>query len=173
MEKLSAGGGFYFALLSEFEWKITAVESPDDGQTTQDQTKQDQTTQDHQSPHILGQLNLEITLTKRLPPFARKRHEKNPLMNAGLTDDAFQPKSFTVRIEQGNFSTPGRLLLNDRLLKETGHVSTDIDSTWTKRLVFNKSPYPPESEWKEDWKEDWKLPDGENYWDFKEFVTDH
>ena len=155
MGKLSAGGGFCWSILSEFEWKSTAIEPLDDNQTPQD----------HQSPHLLGQLNLEITLTKRLPPFARKRHEENTMVNGGsLTDDAFQPKSFTVRIEQGNFSTPARL--ND----EFAHLDHSRDLTWTKRLVFNTSPYPPESEWKETWKELWKVSDGHNYWDCKEFV---
>jgi len=88
------------------------------------------------------------------------------MVNGGsLTDDAFQPKSFTVRIEQGNFSTPARLK------HEFAHLGPNRDLTWTKRLVFNTSPYPPESEWKETWKELWKEPDGRNYWDCKEFVA--
>jgi len=153
--KLCAGGGFCWSILSEFEWNSTAIEHLDDNQTPQG----------HQSPHLLGQLSLEITLTKRLPPFARKKHEKNTMVNEGsLTGDAFQPKSFTVRIEQGNFSTPARLK------NEFAHLGSDRDLTWTKRLVFDTSPYPPESEWKETWKELWKEPDGRNYWDCKEFV---
>lgn len=154
--KLCAGGGFCWSILSEFEWKSTAIEPLDYSQTPQG----------HQSPHLLGQLNIEITLTKRLPPFVRKHHEKNTMVNGGsLTDDAFQPKSFTVRIEQGSFITPARLK------NEFAHIGPHENLTWTKRLVFNTSPYPPESEWKETWKENWKEPDGCNYWDCKEFVA--
>lgn len=152
--KLCAGGGFCWSILSEFEWKSTAIEPLDDSQTPQG----------HQSPYLLGQLNIEITLTKRLPLFARKTHEKNTMVNGGsLTDDAFRPKLFTVRIEQGNFSTPAFNLF--------AYLGPSRALTWTKRLVFNTSPYPPESEWKETWKEDWKEPDGCNYWDCKEFVA--
>jgi hypothetical protein len=43
---------------------------------------------------------------------------------------------------------------------------------YTKRLVFDISPYPPESEWKDRWSEVWLMPEGENYWDEKEFVND-
>lgn len=158
--KLCASGGFCRSILLEFEWKSTAIEPLDDNQTPQDP----------QSPHLLDQLNIEIALTDRLPPFARKYHEKDTMINGGsLTDDAFQPKSFTVRIEQGNFLLP-ILLTNESANLSPGRGSTR--QNWTKRLVFNTSPYPPESEWKETWKELWKEPEGFNYWDCKEFVAD-
>jgi hypothetical protein len=84
------------------------------------------------------------------------------MVNGGcLLDGAFQPKSFTVRIEQGKFSPPGHI--DDVFAR---------DPRYTKRLVFNKSPYPPESEWKESWREDWTMPEGQNWWDYKEFVGD-
>jgi hypothetical protein len=166
--KLSAGGGFCLFILSEFEWKSTAIEPLDDTQTPQgnqsphllgESVDDNQTPQDQQSPHLLGQLNLEITLIQRLPPSSRKFHAKNTMVNGGsLTDDAFQPKSFTARIEQGNFSTPAHINSSDR--------------HWTKRLVFNTSPYPPESEWKESWRELWTMDEGNNYWDCKAFVAD-
>jgi hypothetical protein len=154
--KLCAGGVFSWSILSEFEWKSTAIEPLDDNQTPQS----------HHSPHFLGYLNLEITPTERLPPFARKNHEKNTMVNGGsLTDDAFQPKSFTVRIEQSYFSTPAHLK------NEFTHLGPNRDLSWTRRLVFNTLPYPSESEWEETWKELWKEPDGRSYWDCKEFVA--
>ncbi|RFU26025.1 hypothetical protein B7463_g10310, partial [Scytalidium lignicola] len=150
---LCAGGGFCWSILATIKWKATAIEPLNHNQISQDQ----------QSPHLLGQLNLEITLTKDLPSWAQNGlHAKNPMLNGGaLTDDAFQPKSFLVRIEQGKFATPANI--------EVG-FSPDCDANYTKRLVFNRSPYPPESEWKEAWKEDWLDFEGHNWWDCKEFV---
>jgi len=37
-------------------------------------------------------------------------------------------------------------------------------SNWTKRLEFDKSLYPPESEWKDPWGP---------WWEYKEFVGYH
>jgi hypothetical protein len=89
--------------------------------------------------------------------------EKNTMVNRGcLLDGAFQPKSFTVRIEQGNFAPPGHI--NDIFTRKKGY---------TKRLVFDKPPYPPESEWKESWREDWAVDKGHNWWDYNEFVGDN
>jgi len=112
----------------------------------------------NKSPHLLGQLNLEITLTKRLPFFARNTEmERYPIVNEGsLTDDAFRPKSFNVRIEQGNFSTPAHIG------SEFAHLGPSSDLRWAMRLIFDPSPYPPESEWKDTY--------GCHFWDFKEFV---
>jgi hypothetical protein len=93
--------------------------------------------------------------------------ETNKMVNAGsLTDDAFQPKSFIVRIEDGNFFTPESVCT----FKKTGR-SSEKTPDWTKRLVFDKSPYPLESDWKDSWKELWMTPADENYWDCKEFVA--
>jgi hypothetical protein len=98
-------------------------------------------------PCLLGQVNLNITLTKRLPPRARSR--KYSLANeACLIDDAFEPKSFKLRIEEGDFET--RAGSQSKLL-------------YKKRLVFDPSPYPPISEWK-------KVRYAKNLADFKTFV---
>jgi hypothetical protein len=95
----------------------------------------------------------------------RKLHEKNTIVNEGcLTDATFQPKSFIVRIEQGAFQTPASA---ESMYESVRAWPPD----YTKRLVFYISPYRPESEWKEDWKEDWLEPEGNTWWDCKEFVS--
>jgi hypothetical protein len=159
-KKLRTCGGFVSFILSEFEWKNISIKPLNDNKAPQDDN---QTPQGDQSLHLLGELNLEITLTGRLPSYAQKFLEKNTMVNRGcLLDDAFQPRSFTLRIEQGNFSPPGHI--NDVFTWKKGY---------TKRLVFDKPPYPPESEWKEDWKEDWTVDKGHNWWDYNEFVSDN
>jgi hypothetical protein len=78
------------------------------------------------------------------------------IVNEGsLKNEAFLSKSFTVHIEQGNFSTPGHLLssLDD---------GDRYDWRYAMRLVFEPSPYPPEGEWKETF--------GGRPWEFREFV---
>jgi hypothetical protein len=84
--------------------------------------------------------------------------ERNPMVNGGsLTDDAFQPKIFTIRIEQGIFELPATVTYD----------SKPYGLKWTRRLVFDISPYPPVYEWK---KTKWNRESGVWFWDFKEFV---
>lgn len=111
----------------------------------------------NKSPHLLGQLKLEITLTNRLPRRVQTSIlSKSTIINElGLEDDAFRPKSYTIRIERGNFIEPCYI----------GSVSSHR-LRFALRLVFDKSPYPPRSEWR---KPDGG-PDGGQFWDHKEFV---
>ena len=73
-----------------------------------------------------------------------------------LTDDAFRPKSYTVRIERGNFIEPCCI----------GYSSSE-SPRFALRLLFDKSPYPPRSEWKEPE----GGPDGGQFWNHVEFVS--
>jgi hypothetical protein len=152
-------------ILSEFEWKSTGIKPLDYDETPD----HDETPQGHKSPHLLGQLNLEITLTKRLPPSARGGEmERNGMVNGGsLTDDAFRSKKFTVRIEQGKFVLPADIKNYPELPAIVGDKSISRFLSWTRRLVFDISPYPPESEWKET---RWKVKSENWCWDLKEFV---
>jgi hypothetical protein len=159
IRKISAGGGFCWFILSQFEWKSTIVESTD------------KTPENEHSPHLLGVLNLEITITNRLPPHAQETHARNTMVNSGsLLDDVFLPKSFTVRIEQGAFVLPGSTI--DSLTETSELVQQNYEPVprFRKRLVFDKSPYPRESEWKDSWKENWMMPDW-NIWECTEFVA--
>lgn len=128
----------------------------------QDQTAdiKDASTQKNSS-NILGQLNLEITLTKRLPSWAQISHlakvttKSSEVVNVNertLTDDAFQPKLYTVRIEKGNFQAPCYL--------------ESTDWRYAYRLIFDKSPYPSRSQWTEPE----RGPDDSQFWDHIEFV---
>ncbi|OKL62276.1 hypothetical protein UA08_02863 [Talaromyces atroroseus] len=112
------------------------------------------------SPALLGQLNLEITLVKRLPEWTRTSTlARNTLVNEhSLTDAAFEPKLYTVRFERGNFMVPWFL----EGPKSQYHLSPRFEL----RLLFDKSPYPPRSEWK---KPDGG-PDSGQFWEHKEFV---
>jgi len=137
-----------WAILAEFKWKITAV-TP---------LHQEQVCKEADGPRLISQFNLEITLTKHL----------NPHQSGGEIDqyrhfiaDAPRPKLFHVRLEEGNFPLP----------EDLSWTGPGAKTPYTKRLVFDNSPYPPESEWKESWIEFWKDPEAKNFWDQTIFVN--
>jgi hypothetical protein len=78
------------------------------------------------------------------------------LNELGLTDDAFRPKSYTIRIEKGNFTEPCHV----------GYSSSYTPPRFALRLLFDKSPYPPRSEWRKPE----GGPDSGQFWDHIEFV---
>ncbi|TRX96927.1 hypothetical protein FHL15_002233 [Xylaria flabelliformis] len=106
-------------------------------------------------PHLLGELELEITLTKRLPewvsPQALKDYAK--LNESSLHDDAFEPKLFKIRMERGHFMEPA-------------YLSSRGATRYSLRLLFDKSPYPVRSEWRQPE----GGPDSNEFWNHKEFV---
>lgn len=135
-------------IAAELEWKN--IESRDPSQIAS-------STQD-ENPGLLGQLGLGITLAKRLPRRVESSilSESSIINELGLTDDAFRPKSYTVRIEQGNFIEPCYI----------GCPSLDRPR-FALRLLFDKSPYPPRSEWRKPE----NGPDDSQFWHHKEFVS--
>jgi hypothetical protein len=84
------------------------------------------------------------------------------MVNAGsLEDGAFQPRLFAVRIEQGLFEPPAATRSRSK-----GFYCAEPDLHYTRRLVFDPSPYPPESQWK---RTRW-FSSNVAYWEWKEFV---
>lgn len=157
MVQLSAGGGLSYSILSEFTWKetTTALSAP---------TDYTQPSRNGDSSQLIGQFNIEITLSKRVPNWA-KMLRKSDIVNGGsLEDEAFLPKSFGVRIEQGHFAVP----CEDRCSTPGSKVARD----YTRRLVFDRAPYPPTSEWKDDMKNMWYVEEGQvGLTDANEFVS--
>ncbi|KAI9770644.1 MAG: hypothetical protein M1839_003093 [Geoglossum umbratile] len=145
---------FNYWIAAELEWKsiepLDRVESPGQIVEIASATR-------NKSPRLLGQLNLEITLAKRLPRRVQSSNlSKSTIINElGLIDDAFRPKSYTIRIEKGNFTEPCYI-----------RFSSSHRPRFALRLVFDESPYPPRSEWREPE----GGPDGGQFWDHKEFV---
>jgi hypothetical protein len=77
----------------------------------------------------------------------------SPITNEGsLKDDAFRPKLFTIRIEQGNFVLPAAIGKRPTKLGPAHCLNRWRDprsSRSAMRLLFDPSPYPPANEWKE------------------------
>lgn len=121
---------------------------------------------DKHSPCLLGEFNIEITLTKRRSHWFRKNGlEKAKINEHCLYDDAFRSRTYTIRLEQGNFGAPN-------------FCQDTPQERFTHRLVFDKSPYPPRREWKCDGLEgpDGRTgpddgADGNRFWDRSVFVS--
>ncbi|KAI0101712.1 hypothetical protein GGR51DRAFT_308931 [Nemania sp. FL0031] len=148
-----------FWILAEFEWRSIKPQDSGSGGSPANSDHASATKHDSSQPELLGQLGLEITLTKRLAGRARRWAETQPStaeqMNKNLTDDAYRTKSYIVRIERGNFIQPCY----------AGYQNSDMQR-YSLRLLFDKSPYPPRSEWKEPQ----GAPDEGQFWDHVEFV---
>jgi hypothetical protein len=72
-----------------------------------------------------------------------------------LTDDAFRPEQYTIRIEKGNFIEPCYV-----------GSSSSYRPRFALRLVFDKPPYPPRSKGRKPE----QGPDDSQFWHHKEFV---
>ncbi|KAI9662759.1 MAG: hypothetical protein M1829_006154 [Trizodia sp. TS-e1964] len=110
------------------------------------------------TPELLGQLNLEITLRRKLPrtfPDSMRQYTQRQTQDM-LRDEAFVPKSFCVRVERGNFLLPSVV---------------GIDSSWNSRyalrLLFDRPPVPP----REEWRNPQPGPEGYSFWETSQFVA--
>ncbi|RMZ37268.1 hypothetical protein CA14_012039 [Aspergillus flavus] len=107
-------------------------------------------------PSQLTQFNIEITLTKRRITALGDAVNRLVINEQLLTDAAFLPKEYTVKLENGQF-----LCASD-----VGGRYSDSPRFRT-RLVFDKSPYPPREEWKET---DGGV-DANRFWEWREFCS--
>lgn len=108
-------------------------------------------------PHLISQFDIGLTLAKRRIPRMRGPETQRWRINESLlTDDAFLPKTYTVRLEKGNFLTP----YDAKLPGEDQYTPR-----FALRLEFDRSPYPPRHEWKEPG----GAPDAMEMWEWKGF----
>ncbi|PWY93011.1 hypothetical protein BO94DRAFT_544062 [Aspergillus sclerotioniger CBS 115572] len=82
---------------------------------------------------LVSEFSIEITLTTRLPHEITNRK----IFNEGwLNDEAFRPKTYNIRLEQGRFRNQFDIMHNVR-----------DGSQYALRLVFDPSPFPLDEEW--------------------------
>jgi hypothetical protein len=146
--QLRCTGDSFWLICAELGWRsiqpLNHVEPPT------------QSTSWNNGPRLLGQLDLETTLNKQLPQHFRSSCLANVVNEHVLTDDAFKPKLYTVRIEKGDFMSPSSI-----------GFSSKFEARFALRLMFDKSPYPSRSQWKNPDKGACCYP----FSDFKEFVS--
>ncbi len=110
-------------------------------------------------PQLLGQFGIELTLTPRRIARMRRPDAQHWRINeALLTDAAFRPKTFALRLEHGHFVTP----YDARPPGAQPHTPH-----FALRLAFDPSPYPPRHEWREPA----GAPDAMRMWEWKEFCA--
>ena len=86
----------------------------------------------------MAQFDLEITLTKRA--IVTRGPTNGYILNEeNLIDDAFLPKTYSVRLEKGVFKTA---------FERTAGPVRPWRQSYAYQLVFDKSPYPSRHEWK-------------------------
>ncbi|MCJ1345800.1 hypothetical protein MMC31_004009, partial [Peltigera leucophlebia] len=138
-------------IAAELEWKLQSPESVD--QVVDISSSGDT----HKDPHLISQFDIELTLAKRCIPRMRRLETQSWRINESLlTDDAFMPKTYTVRLEKGNFLTPYDAMRPDE---------DQYTPRFALRLAFNESPYPPRHEWKDPG----GAPDAMRMWEWKDF----
>lgn len=100
----------------------------------------------------IAEFDLEITLTNH-PTVQRARgiNEKR------LTDAAFLPKNYTLKLEKGFFFAPWDA-------EDPIYMAKGRKFEW--RITFDHSPFPPE----EQWRKARGGPGAFKFWDMKEFV---
>ncbi|KAE8311249.1 hypothetical protein BDV41DRAFT_578733 [Aspergillus transmontanensis] len=135
-------------IAAEFDWR---PQNPEDLSQPIDLPSNPQ-----RRPSQLTQFNIEITLTKRRMTELGDAVNRLVINEQLLTDAAFLPKEYTVKLENGQF-----LCASD-----VGGRYSDSPRFRT-RLVFNKSPYPPREEWKET---DGGV-DANRFWEWREFCS--
>lgn len=138
-------------IAAEFEWKPQRAESLDQVVDISSIAAI------HTNPHLISQFDIELTLTKRrIPRIRLPETQKWKINESLLTEEAFLPKTYTIRLEKGNFLTP----YDSKLPKEDQYTPR-----FALRLAFDKSPYPPRHEWKEPG----GAPDAMKMWEWKDF----
>ncbi|OGM45154.1 hypothetical protein ABOM_006695 [Aspergillus bombycis] len=135
-------------IAAEFEWKPTDPECLNQSI--------DLPANPSKRSSLLTQFNIEMTLTTRRPTILGDSINRRIINEQLLTDAAFLPKEYTVKLETG------------RLLCASDAGGGYSDSPWFgARLSFDKSPYPP----REEWKETGGGVDANEFWEWREFCS--
>ena len=140
-------------IAAEFNWKPLRPESFDQA------INMSSIGGSRNSPSLVSQFDIELTLAKRCIPSLRGPEEQKwALMHeAQLTDAAFLPRTYALRLEKGNFVAPSNHPFGWEPM---------ATQRYALRLSFDPSPYPPRNEWKKPE----RGPDAMKMWDWKEFV---
>lgn len=137
---------------AEFDWKPLSPDVLDHAVTISSDSRK--------KPHTIAQIDIEMTLTKRrvsnLCGLEGIDTHKAAINESRLTENAFQPKSYTVHLEEGVFLRPGDAMRE---------VNFSDSSKFALRLVFDPSPYPPQHEWREQGGSTAAM----KFWEWKEF----
>jgi hypothetical protein len=105
------------------------------------------------------QFNIEMTLTTRTPDREDFDWSRTSVNQGVLKETAFVPKIYTITLEKGVFYTACDM---------RGPVNPQSHPRFSLRLSFDKSPYPPREEWKEN---GLSAADANMFWEWREFCS--
>lgn len=136
-------------IAAEFEWNIQNIEwldqNVDLGNVIDDARK------DH--PRLISRFNIKLTLAKRCFPRLRKNVQGRKFNELLLVEEAFLPKTYTIKLEKGIFKTPYDV------------TEDEYTQRYALRLVWEPSPYPSRDEWKSGQ----TSVEAFKFWEYKEF----
>ncbi|KAH6681491.1 hypothetical protein B0J14DRAFT_576510 [Halenospora varia] len=121
------------------------------------------------------QFAIEITLQKQDNEGTCESVQTDPayaflphLQTSRLTDDAFLPKTYTLRLEKGRFTTQCDRLYGGKTWY--GAKKLHPWATWFSfKLIFDPSPYPPRKQWKDT--KTSSVPGDTHFWEWNEFYS--
>ncbi|RAK98101.1 uncharacterized protein BO80DRAFT_427628 [Aspergillus ibericus CBS 121593] len=91
------------------------------------------------NPTTISDFSIEMTLTTRRPPDGPASDYPGRVNEHWLHDNAFRPKTYHLKLEQGRFRNQFDIM----------HKVRD-GLQYALRLVFDPSPLPPDGEWNEE-----------------------
>ncbi|EFY94155.1 hypothetical protein X797_011667 [Metarhizium robertsii] len=104
------------------------------------------------------QTKVNMTLTKRrIPSLGNADMSKYNINESLLAQAAFEPKTYTITLDQGTFFSPYDA--------QFPGAQTEFTPLFRLRLTFDTSPFPPRCEWQEPR----GAPDALKFWEWKQF----
>ncbi|KAK8142225.1 hypothetical protein G3M48_009136 [Beauveria asiatica] len=124
--------------------------------------------QDAAASLAAGPIEIELTLTKRRIPRFGGAAAAADVSSSGhginqevLEDGAFLPKTYTLRLEQGQFHAQS-------YTPQPGQAPHNTPR-FQLRLTFDPSPLPP----REEWLRPERAPDSMRFWEWTQFCSRH
>lgn len=111
--------------------------------------------------------DIEITLTKRVMPEAKEYCDEG-FNEVHLTDAAFRARTYKVQLTKKIFATADLSMYELR----SATPPPDKSSGYGMRIVFDKSPYPPAEEWRQDKGGKLSGIQERKFWEFRDFYQE-
>ncbi|KAK7698394.1 hypothetical protein SLS64_012642 [Diaporthe eres] len=105
-----------------------------------------------------------MTLTKRVMPEASE-YAQEGFNEVHITYAAFRARTYQVQLAKKTFAMADLTMFELR----SATPPPDENSCFGIRIVFDKSPYPPVEEWRQDTGTMWIGAQSYNFWEFRDF----
>lgn len=108
-----------------------------------------------------------MTLTRRVMPEARE-YAQEGFNEVHITDAAFRARTYKVQLAKKIFAMADLSMFELR----SAPPPPDENSCFGMRIVFDKSPYPPVEEWRQDTGSMWIGAQSYSFWEFRDFYRE-